>query len=130
MTDAIRERHRPNPTRVETYRVCVTDSQPWPCDTEQMARERDAVLANRDDADTAYWLCYSERERLQERADKAEAALATAIREFDNIRWEDVFAATGRIDPELARWTRKYVGYARAALAAHDEARNGGIKNP
>ena len=55
--------------------------------------------------------------------------LTSAIDEFDNVRWDDIWAVldglAGDAGSELAHWSRKYVGYVRddieKALALADD---------
>ena len=44
-------------------------------------------------------------------------AASSALNELDNIRWDDIWEALGIAErPDLAEWTRSYVGYVRADI--------------
>lgn len=65
---------------------------------------------------TARRLAEVEQEAATTREAALRAALDSAVSEFGNIRWDDVWAIVKAADPELARWTAKYLGYVLADI--------------
>jgi hypothetical protein len=143
MTDDIRERHfpvPPKPVKGGEGDVCVTCDEDWPCDAEQMARERDEQRerAERAEAEVAVWRANRTSEVIaqacdeqRERADRAEAALADANKTILHCVDSTIDAATlAEALRTYQSWTegdllaysgQESVDRARAALAAHDE---------